>query len=81
MKIKYRLVEFCIFIFILQEKYLTFSVPIEKELDYGKNISGGLYFKYITIEEDELSIVNCLKFSKNLKKHFSKELTNKFANT
>ena len=81
MKIKYRLVEFCIFIFILQGKYLTFSVPIEKDFDYGKNVSGGLYLEYITVEEDELSIVNCLAFSKNHQKHFNKELTNKFANT
>ena len=54
---------------------------MKKELDYGKNVSGGLYLEYITIEEDELSIVNCLTFSKNHKKHFNKELTNKFANT
>ena len=39
------------------------------------------YLEYISIEKDELLIVNCVKCSKNHKKHFNNELINKFANT
>ena len=60
-------------------------------LNLVDNLSDGLhnikctdcksYLEYISIEEDELLIFNCQKCSKNHKKHFNKELINKFANT
>ena len=37
--------------------------------------------EYISTEDDKLLIFNCLKCSKNHKKHFNKKLINKFANT
>ena len=95
------------------EKYITFSVPIKKQLDNGKtreyklnfikslrfmsgslsslvdNLSEGLhnykctycksYLDYISTEE-KLLIFNCLKYSKNYKKHFNKDLIRRFAN-
>ena len=95
------------------EKYITFSVPIKKQLDNGKtreyklnfikslrfmssslsslvdNLSEGLhnykctycksYLDYISTEE-KLLIFNCLKCSKNYKKHFNKDLIRRFAN-
>ena len=39
------------------------------------------YLEYISTEEDEFLIFNCLKCSKKHGKHFNKELINKFANT
>ena len=39
------------------------------------------YLEYISTEDDKLLIFNCLKCSKNHKKHFNKKLIDKFANT
>ena len=46
-----------------------------------KSIDYDLIINIISAEKDDLLIFNFLKCSKNHKKHFNKELINKFANT
>ena len=71
------------------EEYITFSVPIKKELDNSKAITYQLkllialdlcQIDYMSVKDNQL-IFQCLECKKNNNKDWNKEFIKRFANT
>ena len=74
------------------EKYITFSVPIKKEIESKNKIIEITYkikfidsYRFMSTSlskiKDEKLICRCFTCKKNYEKHFNKELIKRFANT